>query len=103
MKQRNVILSFLLVVAVILVAGCLRPTTPSSQVILVGESFASGAEAVREANNFIGNAAGSGCKAISVGGYGAGGEGLIIGVPVLLDCPLGTQLLPNGDPVPPSP
>lgn len=49
---------------------------------------------------FISNAAGSGCRAVSVGGYGAGGEGLVIGVPVLLDCPQGTRLLPTGAPAP---
>ena len=90
----------LLIVAVMFISGCLHTPIRGTQTIVVGESFASGAEAAKEANNFIINAAGSGCKAISVGGYGAGGEGLIIGVPVLLDCPQGTRLLPNGTPAP---
>lgn len=84
------------ILAGLALTGC--PPPPSTQIVIVGESFASGAEAVREANNLIASAAGSGCEAISVGGYGAGGEGLVIGVPVLLDCPLGTQLPPPPTP-----
>ncbi len=90
----------LILLAVMLVTGCYHTPVRRTQIIVVGESFASGAEAVREANNFITNAARSGCNAISVGGYGAAGEGLIIGVPVLLDCPQGTRLLPDGSPAP---
>ncbi len=90
----------LVVLAVILVSGCNPSSTPSTQIVVVGESFASGAEAAQEVNNFIANAAASGCKAISVGGYAAGGEGLVIGIPVLLDCPLGTAIITTGVPVP---
>ncbi len=90
----------LLFSVVLFISGCHRAYVRGTQVIVVGESFASGAEAVKEANNFVQNATVGGCKAISVGGYGAGAEGLVIGVPVLLECPQGTNLLPNGTPVP---
>ena len=100
MKKINVVL-VVVAVAVLAFVGCPQPQPgPSTQIVVLGDSFASGSEAVTEVNNIIGNAAGSGCKAVSVGGYGAGGEGLIIGVPVLLDCPLGTTLLPTGAPTP---
>ncbi len=75
--------------------GCAQGTD-GTRIVLLGESFASGSEAVNEVNNKIVNAAAAGCKAISVGGYGAAGEGLVIGVPVLVDCPRGTALLPDG-------
>ena len=102
MKKKTVLLGFFLPV-IMLITGCPGPTqtpSPSTQIILLGESFASGPEAVQEANKRIANATSSGCKAISVGGYGASGERLIIGVPVLLECPLGTQLLPDGTAAP---
>jgi hypothetical protein len=91
--------SILSVLAVGVLAGaCVAPR--GTQVVVVGESGASGAEAAREANNFIANAEASGCDAVSVGGYAAGarseGGGLLIGIPVLLDCPPGTRLLPDG-------
>jgi hypothetical protein len=75
--------------------GCAQ-RSGGTQIVLLGESFASGSEAVNEVNTAIANAAAAGCEAISVGGYGAAGEGLVIGVPVLVDCPRGTTLLPNG-------
>lgn len=82
------------------VAGCAQQigggSSGGTQVVVLGESFASGSEAVNEVNGAVANAAAAGCRAISVGGYGAAGEGLVIGVPVLLDCPRGTVLLPNG-------
>jgi len=92
-----------LTLALTLTAGLLsscQPSAPRTQIILLGQSYASGDEAVKEANNAAENAAGSGCNAISVGGFGAAGEGLLIGVPVLVDCPYGTSLLPDGTPAP---
>jgi len=84
------------------VGACAMPS--GTQVVVVGESGATGAEAANEVNRFIANAGASGCEAISVGGYAAGaraeGGGLLIGIPVLLDCPQGTNLLPNGTPAP---
>jgi len=72
--------------------------------VVVGESGASGSEASNEVNMIIANAERSGCEAISVGGYGAGarveGGGLLIGIPVLLECPQGTILLPDGTAAP---
>jgi hypothetical protein len=87
MKFFAVVLSLLVIMSV---AGCHHTSAHGTQIIVVGESHASGAEAAKEANNLIKNAAGKGCHAISVGGYATGGEGLIIGIPVLLDCPPGT-------------
>ncbi|MFV2005470.1 MAG: hypothetical protein ACC650_09695 [Gammaproteobacteria bacterium] len=98
MKVKIILLGFFSLV-IMQITGCVTPS-PGTQIILLGESSASGSDAVMEANNKVTNAAGSGCKAISVGGYATGGEGLIIGVPVLLDCPLNTQLLPDGTAVP---
>lgn len=85
-----------------LLAACTGPS--GTQIVVVGESGATGAEASNEVNNIIINAERSGCEAISVGGYGAGarveGGGLLIGIPVLLECPQGTILLPAGNPAP---
>jgi len=92
--------------ATVLLAACASPS--GSQVVVVGESAAAGSEAAKEVNNFIVNAEGAGCEAISVGGYAAaaategsgevlaGHGGLLIGIPVLLDCPQGTQLKLDG-------
>lgn len=84
------------------VGACAMPS--GTQVVVVGESGATGAEAANEVNRFIATAEQSGCEAISVGGYAAGaraeGGGLLIGIPVLLECPQGTNLLPNGAPAP---
>ncbi len=81
----------------ICLSSCAQPAAaPSTQVILIGSSFAGGAEAAIEANNALQNATAAGCKAISVGGYGAASEGQEIGVVVLVECPQGTRLLPNG-------
>jgi len=79
----------------------LASAAQANQHVLLGDSFASGAEAAAEANLKIANANAAGCKAISVGGYGLGGgeTGKEIGIPVLMDCPLGVDLLPNGQAV----
>ncbi len=91
--------------AAMLLGGCGAFHTPTTRSVLLGESFASGSEAVVEVNNAIINAERAGCRAVSVGGYAAGaaaeqGGGLVIGVPVLVKCPLGTVLLPDGNPAP---
>jgi len=85
-------------------AGC-TTLAPGAQYVVHGESFASGSEAVQEASLAIARARTAGCRAVSVGGYGAGagvetGGGLVIGVPVLVDCPAGVRLLPSGEPAP---
>jgi len=86
----------------LLVGACTLPS--GTQIVVVGESGASGSEASNEVNMIIANAERSGCEAISVGGYGAGarveGGGLLIGIPVLLECPQGTILLPDGTAAP---
>jgi hypothetical protein len=91
--------------ASLLLSGCGAFRPPTTGTVLLGESFASGSEAVVEVNNAVANAERAGCKAISVGGYAAGaavevGGGLVIGVPVLVKCPQGTVLLPDGNPAP---
>lgn len=82
----------------LLLSGCALPS--GTQIVVVGESGAGGFEAANEVNNIIANAESSGCEAISVGGYAAGarveGGGLLVGIPVLIECPQGTQLLPDG-------
>lgn len=94
---------------VLLAAGC--TPAPVKQTIVYGESFATTAEAVQEARNAIANAAGSGCKAISIGGGGAGAGipgievapgGLLVNVVVLLECPANAPdiLAATGAPVP---
>lgn len=86
----------------LLAGACALPS--GTQVVVVGESGASGAQAAGQVNRIISNAEQSGCEAISVGGYAAGarveGGGLLIGFPVLLECPQGTRLLPDGSPAP---
>jgi hypothetical protein len=78
---------------ILFLAGCGTGT----QYVLLGESTIPGTQAVAEANIRIHNANASGCKAISVGGYGLGNKGgTLIGIPVLVDCPAGTNLLPDG-------
>lgn len=89
----------------LLLGGCGVFHQDTTRTVLLGESFAAGSEAVVEVNNAIANAERAGCRAISVGGYAAGagveqGGGLVIGVPVLVKCPRGTVLLPDGNPAP---
>tara|TARA_R110002167_G_scaffold57701_8_gene163236 strand:- start:3910 stop:4194 length:285 start_codon:yes stop_codon:yes gene_type:complete len=67
-----------------------------NQIVLLGEATIPGSQAVGEANVAIRNANAAGCNAISVGGYGLAGEGTLIGIPVLVECPRGVSLLPNG-------
>ncbi len=73
----------------------------ANQQVLVGNSFASADEAAAEVNLKIANANAAGCKAIGVGGYGLADleAGKEIGIPVLLDCPTGVDLKPNGQQV----
>lgn len=87
--------------AVLTLGGCGLFHEQTSRTVLLGESFASGAEAVEEANTALANAERAGCKAVSVGGYAAGaapeqGGGLVIGIPVMVKCPVGTVLRPDG-------
>lgn len=86
---------FILAASGFALAAC-TGTGTGNQFIVLGEGTIPGSQAVGEANLAIKNANAAGCNAISVGGYGLGGEGTLIGVPVLIECPLGIQLLPNG-------
>ncbi len=89
------------VLAAALLVTTLASAASANQQVLLGNSFASGDEATAEVNLKIANASAAGCKAISVGGYGLAGYegGKEIGIPVLLDCPAGVDLLPNGQAV----
>ena len=77
----------------LLLASC---AGTQNQFIVLGESTIPGSMAVGEANVAVKNANAAGCNAISVGGYGLGSEATLIGVPVLIECPAGVRLLPNG-------
>jgi|GEM_PF-2452814 len=75
-------------VAMTMVLGCAQ----TKYQIVVGESFASSAEAAREAENAVNAASRYGYRPISVGGAGAGaavkdGGGLILNCYVLLEGP----------------
>ena len=85
----------LLMLTSALVSGCIQAGT-GNQVILLGEATIPGSQAVGEANVAVRNANAAGCNAISVGGYGLAGEGTLVGIPVLVECPPGVRLLPNG-------
>ena len=87
--------------ATLALGGCGLFHEQTSRTVLLGESSASGAEAVQEANIALANAERAGCKAIAVGGYAAAaspeaGGGLVIGVPVMVKCPVGVVLRPDG-------
>ena len=86
-------LSFLPVAVVLLLTGC---QGTGNQTILLGEGTIPGSQVVGEANVAVKNANAAGCNAISVGGYGLGGEHSLIGIPVLVECPVGVRLLPSG-------
>ena len=77
----------------ILLTGC---EGTGNQFIVLGEGTIPGSQVVGEANVAVRNANAAGCNAISVGGYGLAGEGTLIGIPVLIECPSGIRLLPNG-------
>ncbi len=77
----------------ILLTGC---AGTGNQFIVLGEGTIPGSQPVGEANVAVRNANAEGCNAISVGGYGLGSEATLIGIPVLIECPSGIRLLPNG-------
>jgi hypothetical protein len=82
------------IAVIMFLSGC----SVGTQYVLVGEAPLPGGRAVAVANNMISNANASGCKAISVGGYGLAPDDAVavVGIPVLVDCPKGTKLLPDG-------
>ena len=87
-----------LVIAGAGLAGCAQPS--GTQIVLLGQSTSGGQVAAQQVNRFIANAEAAGCNAISVGGYAAAEDGVIIGIPVLVECPQGTRLGPDGQPAP---
>lgn len=97
MKRFTVAVLVAAVAVPLTLGGCrLDSARGRTQIILTGESFVSGSDAVQKANTIIKNSAACGCRAISIGGYGAADEGMVVGVPILLDCPSGTTLFPIG-------
>jgi len=81
-------------------AGCAQLLSgPSNDFVFLGESNVTGEEAAQEANLIVRNANAAGCRGVSVGGYAATNADppqLVYGVPVMVSCPLGVILLPNG-------
>ena len=96
-KQNSVYLGIGVLLMGFVIVSCVQPPATTSHVI-IGESFATGAEAAQELQLAINRSQTVGCKAISVGGYGAGGEGLIIGIAALMSCPSDIDLIPTGFP-----
>jgi hypothetical protein len=88
-----------------LASACTTVGTSSTgnEIILLGESNATGEAATAQANLALRNAQAAGCHGISVGGYAAGGieaGGIVYGIPLMVRCPAGVRLLPNGAPAP---
>ena len=94
----------LLGVLTLLTVSCAQlQSGPSNDFVFLGESNISGEEAAQEANVIVRNANTAGCRGVSVGGYAATNVDppqLVYGVPVMVSCPQGVVLLPNGAPQP---
>lgn len=74
-------------------------TGNGNEIILLGESNATGEAAVAQANLALRNSQAAGCYGISVGGYAAASPergGVVFGIPFMVRCPGGVRLLPNG-------
>ena len=98
MNRKYIVYGLLLVTAIVL-SGCTHTqTTGSKSFVIIGESMATGAEAAQELQLAINRTQTVGCKAISVGGYGAAGEGMILGLAALIRCPGGVHIIPTGFP-----
>lgn len=100
MKTRSICLT-LLVPAIIFVSGCQRHqarTSGGNSFVIIGESMATGAEAAQELQLAINRTQTVGCTAVSVGGYGAAGEGMVLGLAALIKCPGGIHIIPTGFP-----
>ncbi|REL26886.1 hypothetical protein DXX93_10095 [Thalassotalea euphylliae] len=97
--KNSLILS--LIPAVLSLTGCQHTpvsSAPTKSFVIVGESNAGGVDAAQELQLAINRSQTVGCKAISVGGYGAGGEGMVLGIAALISCPLGVHIIPTGFP-----
>lgn len=91
----------LLIATFTLISGChhVPVTAPATKsFVIIGESMATGAEAAQELQLAINRTQTVGCKAVSVGGYGAAGEGMILGLAALINCPVGVHIIPTGFP-----
>jgi hypothetical protein len=86
----------LTIAAVIFGTGCRH--TPAKSFVIIGESNATGAEAAQELQLAINRSQTVGCKAISVGGYGAASDGMVLGLAALIRCPDGVHIIPTGFP-----
>ncbi|MEO1491088.1 MAG: hypothetical protein AAFV19_02910 [Pseudomonadota bacterium] len=87
--------------AAVLDACTVQPSGPSNDFVFLGESLTNGETAAQQANLIVRNANQAGCRGVSVGGYSATnidiGQGQrVFGVPVLINCPDGVTLIPNG-------
>lgn len=86
--------------AALLTPACttVAATGNGNEVILLGESNITGEAAVAEANLRLRNSQAAGCYGISVGGYAAAAleRGMVYGIPFMVRCPAGVNLLPNG-------
>lgn len=90
-----------LIASAIFITGCQHnpvSTGPTKSFVVIGESSATGADAAQELQLAINRSQTVGCKAISVGGYGAGGEGMILGLAALISCPTNVHIIPTGFP-----
>lgn len=100
MNKRSIGLVFLLFVATFL-SGCMHMSPhhrSGKSFVVIGESNATGAEAAQELQLAINRVQTVGCKAISIGGYGAAGEGMVLGLAALIQCPGGVHIIPTGFP-----
>ena len=91
----------LLIATFTFISGCHHVQTmasPTKSFVIIGESMATGAEAAQELQLAINRTQTVGCKAVSVGGYGAAGEGMILGLAALINCPIGVHIIPTGFP-----
>ena len=84
-----------------LTPACTTFAGPSTgnEIILLGESNATGEAATAQANLALRNAQVAGCHGIAVGGYAAATlerGGVVYGIPFMVRCPMGVKLLPNG-------
>ena len=73
-------------------------TGNGNEIILLGESRATGDDATAQANLKLRNAQAAGCYGIAVGGYAVAApeQGVVYGIPFMVRCPAGVNLIPNG-------
>ena len=89
----------LVILSPLLFSGCMHnPSGNTMSFVIVGESNATGVEAAQELQLAINRVQTVGCKAESVGGYGAAGEGMVLGIAALISCPLDIHIIPTGFP-----